>query len=411
MPPLHLRSRASGGGGELVTSEPRVVVAISDVEMGAGGVYDDYPNSGFLAQLLDAYCRPPFEGLQVDVVFNGDTFDLLKTPVDGTWPSRVNTTVAKRRMEKVASAHGDFFAGVRRFLEHPRHAVHFVVGNHDQELLFDSAQQVVRDATGHTDGVHFPGFSLRIGDVHLEHGSQEDSMFKVDEDQPFVRVDGEEVLALPWGTIALAEVAMPLHPHLYELDRIKPRSRVFALLPEVADLVTGAFWRYWRSGVRDWLDPTHPLKRLSWTMVKEIAWRFGTLDPDVAEGHGYRARLMREEPDTRLIIAGHLHRPSWWSWADRKLLYTGCFRDEFYADPDGTVRSLLPKTYAEAWLVDDRVVRSHLVEVDAPPPPDGHVPDSVFAVLPRVRPLLDTDSERAALRRDESAQLAREADD
>jgi len=388
----------------------RLVVVLSDIEMGAGGLLDDFPSTGFLGELILAYNRPPFRDLAVDLVFNGDTFDLLKTPVDGKYPRRVTEQVAVAKLERVIEAHGDFFQALRRFLAHSsaERRAYFVVGNHDLELVFPDVRAAVAREAGER-GVAFPGFTLDIGDLHMEHGAQVDPMFTVDTDNPLMEHEGEQILALPWGSDALLEVAIPLQRVMYDLDRLKPRRQVFELLPEVRDLLVGAFWRYWtRDYWRELLSRNDPMKRVSWTLLKEVVYRFGSLDTEVSEGAAFR-RMVKESDQYAVIVLGHLHRPGWWSFGDRKVLHTGCFRDEFMMDAAGNVLRLIPKTYAEVYLRGERVARSHLVEVDGPPPPPGHVPRSVFDVLPRVRPLLEPPSERAAMEAARTKQEAREA--
>lgn len=377
------------------TGSDRLVVCFSDIEIGAGGVLDDFPHTEWLGELMLAYNRPPFDDLAVDLVFNGDTLDLLKTSIDGKYPVVVDAETALAKLDRVLQAHPDFPRSCRRFLEHSRapRTIHFVIGNHDYELVFDEVQERLRDAIGH-EAVTFPGFELNFGDLHVEHGSQDDSMFAVDPERPLIEHEGRQVLCQPWGAQAIIEVALPQHELMYDLDRLKPRNRAMELLPDVRDLILGAFWNYYTG---DWLrgliggQPTQPV---TWQMLREVAWRFRTADPNLVTGRSYR-KLVTEGP-ARCVVTGHLHDAHWWSWADRKVLQTGCFRDEFTIDETGTVVARIPKTYAEVYLRDNRVVRSHLVEVDGPIPPVGQAPASVFDILPRLRPVLEATDTAAA---------------
>lgn len=387
-------------------SEERLVVVFSDIEMGAGGLLDDFPHDDWLAGVLQRYSAPPWDTLPVDVVFNGDTFDTFKTAVGGVHPRLVTEQLALTRFARVADAHPGFFEGLRRFLERGRapRAAHFVVGNHDQELLFPAVQRALEQRVGLP--LSFPGLELELGELHLEHGSQGDPSFAIDPAQPFVEHDGQTLLALPWGSVAIAEVLLPLQPLLFDIDRLKPRKRVFELLPEVKDLVVGAFWRYWtRDWLRDALFGNDPVRRVNWTLVREVAWRFGTRDPDV-EGSGFYEQRLLASDRHRVSVVGHMHRPEWRTWAERKLLMTGCLRDEFMLHPDGRVgRHTLPKTWAEVRMRGDRVVSSQLVEERGPPPPPGQAPEHISEVLPRVLPLLASLEQRA---REGEAQQAQE---
>jgi hypothetical protein len=386
----------------------RLVVVLSDVEMGAGGVVDDFPHSPFLADLCASYNEPPYKGLPVDLVFNGDTFDLLKTSVDGQYPRHVTEAVALAKLDRVLRAHPAFVEGVRRFLlggGAPRR-VHFVIGNHDAELAFPAVQRSLGQAIG-APGVWFPGFAVDIGDLRIEHGSQGDPMFQVDENAPLTSWKGEALLDLPWGAIALLDTLIPLQHQLFALDRVKPRPRVFELLPEVKDLLTQLFWKYWTQHylVELW-NRSDPMRKVSWSMLKEVLYRSTTFDPDTT-GSAHYHRLVGDQDRYRVVVIGHLHTPGWWSWADRKVLQAGCFRDEYVIDHGGTVVGTLPKVYAEVFLSKGRSIRSHLVEVDGPPPIEGHVPRSILELRDRIGPLLGTPAEAARIAAEVEAETKR----
>lgn len=368
-----------------------VMVVVSDVEIGPGGPTDDFPQSAFLGDLLLRYCEPPFDGLPLTVVFDGDTFDLLKTPTDdGRFPIHITEAIALGKLERVLAAHQPLMERLRAFLAHsgaPR-TLSFVVGNHDMEILFSGVQERLRQELGHPERVLFPGVSHQRGQVHVEHGQQHDPLFAIDTEQPFLEHAGERVLNLPWGTVALLEVAMQYLPELHQLDRLKPKRAVLEALPEVRDLLLSAYWRYWtRDFWQRYLNARDPLRRVSWSMVKEVAYRFGTGDPDVSM-QDCRRLLHRRRDETTLIVLGHEHEPAWWSSAGRRVLRTGCFRNEWELDLEGGAHRLLPKVYAEVFLKDGAPVRSHLAEVEAPPPAPGAVPErlsDVLAQIPQLR--------------------------
>ena len=191
------------------TRADRLLVILSDIELGAGGVLDDCPDSDFIGELILGYNRGSSAALPVDLVLNGDTFDLLKTSLDGSFPRHISEPVALAKFALVADAHPDFFEALGAFLAHeeaPRR-VHFVVGNHDLELQFTGVPREILRRVGGRGEIRFPGFEMAIGDVHIEHGAQEDPMFAVDLSRPFVRHKGEVILENP---LTILWIAVPL---------------------------------------------------------------------------------------------------------------------------------------------------------------------------------------------------------
>lgn len=249
--PRSLRQRDADG----------VLVVFSDVEMGAGGPTDDFPQSAYLGELIASYNAPPFRDVPVTVVFNGDTFDLLKTSYRDAYPTKVTADVAVGKLLRITAEHLEFFEHLRQFLRHdgaPRQ-VCFVTGNHDLEILFPEVQQLLRSLC--QADVLFPGHDYRVGDVQIEHGFQADPLFTFDEAAPFIDHGSQRILNLPWGAIALLEVAIPLVPIFCALDRIKPRERVLEQLPEVRDLLLSSYWRYWTHDYwRDYFADADPMK-------------------------------------------------------------------------------------------------------------------------------------------------------
>ncbi len=376
------------------------LVVVSDVEMGAGGPTDDFPGSAWLIELLEQYLRPPWARVPLTLVFNGDTFDLLKTPVDGVHTHLVDERVALARLAGVLAAHPRFLEGLERWLRFdgaPRDVV-FVVGNHDYELLFPAVQEGLRDALGGTiDNVRFPGFAYDVGDVHLEHGSQVDPLFRLDPERPFLEWQGRPILALPWAAVALVQVAMPLHGVLYPCDRARPLRRVLELLPDVRGLLLDRYWQYWtRDWLSAWWSASDPTKTVSWTMFRQVAWRLQSgdasvvVDPTLEQGVDARCSL---------VISGHLHEATLARTGGRRVLHTGCLRDEFALEPDGRVGELLPKVYAEVLLRRGKVLRSQLVEVLGDPTQAAEMPASV----------LDVREPLAALRRAQETYAAAQA--
>ena len=368
----------------------QVLVVMSDIEMGAGGPTDDFPHSDFLGEIITSYNDPPYADLPVELILNGDTFDLLKTSFEGAYPRHVSAEVAIGKMERIAQAHPLFFAGLREFLSHQgaERRVYFVVGNHDSELQFSELQQFIRNQCNCGDRVHFPGFELQVGRVHIEHGSQLDPMFRVDPEQPFVAFDGSEVLNISWGSAALLDTIMVLHPLLCFHDRLKPKELVFEVLPEIKEVAVGAFWDYWTGDYwKGYFEKDDPTRRLSWNMVKELVWRFGSRNPEVAMDKSLFQR-MQEEDRFSLYILGHQHQPTWYSYGDRKVLMNGCLRNEYMLIDDGRGVRPIVKNYSEAYLQKGVPVLSHFVELEGPPAPPGYIPKSVFDVIPKVKKLL-----------------------
>lgn len=387
----------------------RRVVVVSDLEIGAGGVLDDMPRTDWFVDLLRREVAA--SEVPTDIVFNGDTVDLIKIALeDGVHPRFVSVDVALAKLARVTDVHTELFCGLRDLAADDRVRLVFVTGNHDYELEFPAVRDRVRELLGGAENVEFAGVGLAIGDAWIEHGSQEDSMFRFDFERPTIAHGEREVLRLPWGAVGLVDVALPLQHLFYHHDRLRPRGRVFELMPEMRELLIGRAWRYWsRDYLGRWMRRTDPLARVSWRMFREIGWRLGTANASLSVSARYRERLRSGEH--RVIVIGHEHEAAWYTWSDRKLLTTGCMRYEYALDHTGGKETLLPSVYAVLEQdAEGRTLRSELREVSAPEPPVGWKPESIFDVLPTVRELLAAEKDRAKVKRAAERQAEIEAE-
>ena len=323
-----------------------LIVVLSDMEMGAGGPTDDCPHSDDLGRLLLRYNQGELRKIPIDFVFNGDTFDFLKTPYFSKYPHHIHESIALAKFAAIERAHTSFLRSLNRLLSHgeaPRRA-HFVVGNHDPELLFPAVQSTLRSGLG--ERINFPGLSIDLGEVHIEHGSQGDPLFRMEPTQPFVEHNGQRLLNLPWGAVGLLEVAMPYHPWLYDLDRTKPKAQLFDLLPDARTLFMKSASEYWtKTYWQGLLVERDPLKRPSWPMLKEVVRRLVSADAEVSIEDSYREAL-KAHPG-RVFVLGHQHEQRQTQTENKLLLQVGCLRDEYQLRPGGLHRTKLPRSCLE----------------------------------------------------------------
>lgn len=366
----------------------RTIVVFSDIEMGGGGARDDFPHAAFLAELIDQYAAGSYADREVDVVFNGDTFDFLKLPIDGTHPSHVTNAIALAKLAAVASAHGPFFDSVKRLLRSQPglRRVHFVIGNHDPELLFPTVRRELMALCGGGEGVRFPGFELRLGTVHLEHGHQYDPLFSMDPQRPFISADPEPLLNLSWAAIGLLQVVIPLHPQLAFYDRLVPRDELMRLVPELTELFNALAWQYWTKDFwRAFLLKKDPVLSFRWTMLKEVIRRFVLTNPEVEIDRQWLTNTL-EKKNARLFVTGHQHRLAHHWHAGKRIVQLGAMRDEFRILDGGASFEPVLKTWLEIDLDrDDRIIGLTVRERMGPRRSPDDLLDTVFDLVPVVR--------------------------
>ncbi len=370
----------------------RVMVVFSDIEMGSGGDLDDFPHSQFMGELLLSYLNEAYERVPIDFVFNGDTFDLLKTPYQKEYPHHITSNVAIAKMASVAAAHPKFFEAIRRILDHPdgNKSVHFVTGNHDTEIIFPEVQDFIHALCSCHKRANFPGFHMELGPVYLEHGSQLDPLFYVDPKNVFVTSKGENCLNISWAMIALLDVFMPLYPLFYFYDRLNPKDLLLELVPEAKELLMAKAWKYWTKDFwRDFLLMKDPLLKFNWVVLRETIKRFTTGNTNVYINENWLKNIVGMKPQ-ELFIMGHLHKTASYHYESKRILQSGCLRDEYFISKDGKSFQPTLKGYYEVFLKSDHVVGIVTKEFNGPPRPAESFPDSIFDMVPKLKELLGT---------------------
>lgn len=400
----------TGSVPDMVPEHDRLVVVFSDIEMGSGGDFDDFPHSEFLGDLLLSCYGQARRDAAIDFVFNGDTFDLLKTPYLGMHPHHITEDIALAKVALVAANQVKFFEAIRRILDDSgdRCRFHFVVGNHDSELLFPAVQGFIRALCDNSPLIEFPGFEVMIGPVFCEHGSQADPMFRIDPARLFIVHEGERLLNVSWATVALLDVILPLQPLLYFHDRLKPKSQIMAKIPEIRELLIGLSWKYWtRDFWHDLIKLKDPVLKLNWTMFKEIVRRFTTGSPEVSIHEDWLATTV-EKLDARVFCTGHLHQVGTSYHGPKRVIRLGCFRDEYFVNADGTRFEPILKSFCQMYVKGPQVTAITTRDIVGPGRSAASFPASIYDVVPRVQELLDElgyrDKEKATQKAQELAE-------
>jgi UDP-2,3-diacylglucosamine pyrophosphatase LpxH len=163
----------------------RTIVVIGDLHMGAGrdenGAWrarEDFRWAKELGEFLTAIDRAGRSA--VDLVLNGDTFDLLSADLPDC-PS-ADTAVgcaepeALKRLEVVLTAHAAEIGALGGFSHRGTNRVVFVPGDHDAALLFPAVQRrliaALNGAAGRVDVATAGHWTSKDGRVVAEHGHQ-----------------------------------------------------------------------------------------------------------------------------------------------------------------------------------------------------------------------------------------------
>jgi UDP-2,3-diacylglucosamine pyrophosphatase LpxH len=210
-------------------------IVVSDLHLGTGvekgkrNPYEDFYEDDRFAELLSHYDDHAGDQTEIELILNGDIFDLLKVKLNDTWPTEITADIATEKLRLCLEGHPKFVLALRRFVSRAHRRIVYLPGNHDLDMLFEPAQALfsryvapgelnerVRFIT-HTDTYYLPE------GIQIRHGHQLERIHRIQYSKPFrKRRDGTEVLDLPYGSLWILEVMNPVKEFRNSVDRVLP---------------------------------------------------------------------------------------------------------------------------------------------------------------------------------------------
>ncbi len=318
-------------------------LVLSDLHLGTGvpegllNPLEDFYYDERFAELLEHYDKSAGETVQIELILNGDIFDLLKVQLDGVWPTEITEQVAEEKLRLCLDGHPRFVAALRAFLSKPTRRLVYLPGNHDLDMWFAAPQELFKRyvAPGEaSDRVRFittsDTYFLPEG-IQIRHGHQLEAIHRVDyQRMTRKRKDGVEVLDLPWGSLWILEVMNPAKLVKQHIDRVQPFRRFilggllfeprFTLGFLLASVVH--FLRHRIFTIRAWMER---IRKLPSIVVEEIV-HIGNYD-------SHAEHSLKKVRGAHTLIVGHSHAPRFRALAGGKaLVNTGTWMDMINLD-------------------------------------------------------------------------------
>ena len=117
-------------------------LVVSDLHLGTGvqsgrlNPHEDFFEDDRFAELLAHYDALAGEDTEIELILNGDIFDLLKVKIDGTWPTEITEEIATEKLRLCLEGHPKFALALRRFLSGGERRLVYLPGNHDLDMWF-----------------------------------------------------------------------------------------------------------------------------------------------------------------------------------------------------------------------------------------------------------------------------------
>lgn len=292
----------------------KIKLVVSDFHLGFGRVaedgglneLEDFISDQAFVDLLEYYRTGEFVDAEVELILNGDIFEGLNPyDPDDPAPDMITARKSVAKIERIIDGHAEMFAALRVFADAEHRDVTWLVGNHDQDLMWEEVQRTLRERIH--PSICFIDEDYEFDGIHVEHGHQVERHNRVDPDRWVItRGLPEPVLNLPWGSDMFVNSLLRFKRLRPYVNRVRPfRIAIWwSLFHDFRVLMIGVWYfivAVFRARMR-----RHPERRVSlWRTLRMLVGQaaFPTL-----EG---AARKVLKADHLHTVIFGHTHIPMW----------------------------------------------------------------------------------------------------
>ena len=163
----------------------RLKLIVSDLHIGRGGrlpgghynILEDFHHDGKFAELLQHYSRG-FSGGEIELIFNGDILNLIQCDYHGHYPVIITEAVSLKKLISIIEGHPVFFRALKEFRKDPQNSLTYIVGNHDQEMLWPKTRALFEKTVNRE--VQWKNIYYQVDGIYIEHGHQYEAVNRID---------------------------------------------------------------------------------------------------------------------------------------------------------------------------------------------------------------------------------------
>lgn len=341
----------------------RIKLVVSDLHLGAGRFLEDgrlnlleefYFDEKF-AEFLHYYTTGAWVDHHVEIILNGDIFNFLQTDYKGFFLTVITESINLDQIQRIVRGHPIFFQALREFVA-KGHDVTFIVGNHDQGLLWPTVRNYLTEVIG--ANVRFKNIVYYFDGVHIEHGNMHEASNRMDPRKFFIKKDlPEPILNLPFGSYFFIDVVMRLKQHVPHVDKVRPFPSMikWGLIYQTLFTIRGAINLIFYF-IKNMILPD-PRRPWGYKTLLKIFFE-NAIFPDLSDS---AKRILRDER-VHTVIFGHTHVYQYRQFTNEKEYFnTGTWTEVTSLDIESLGR-ITKLTYVLIEYKDDTRPRGRLKE-------------------------------------------------
>jgi UDP-2,3-diacylglucosamine pyrophosphatase LpxH len=313
-----------------MSNKKKIILVVSDLHLGVGrtlenGQLNSLEEFNFdekFSEFLHYYTTGKYADHEVELVFNGDILNFLQIDYRGHFLTVITEPICMDIIKRIVTGHPVFFKAVRDFAQKPGNSITYVVGNHDQAMLWPSTRTYLNGVVAST--VRFKNLVYFFDGVHIEHGHMHEAANRLDPRKFFLKKNlAEPILNLPFGSHFFVEFVLKIKQRYPHVDKIRPFNRMlrWALFNETWFTIQNilSLLLYFLKSIFT-NDPRRmfPFSRIVRVLLESAVF------PDLSES----ARRVLQDERVHTVCFGHSHVYQYRQFAEnREYFNTGTWTD------------------------------------------------------------------------------------
>jgi len=311
-------------------SAKKIKIIVSDLHLGVGRILESgqlnsleefYFDEKFV-EFLHYYSTGKFADHEVELIFNGDIFNFLQIDYRGHFLTVDTESMTLEKLRRVVTGHKAFFKALKEFAQKENHSITYIVGNHDQGMLWPGARTYLNETLGVQ--VRYKNLVYFFDGVHIEHGHMHEAANRLDPKKFFLKKNlSEPILNLPFGSHFFVECVLKIKQTSPHIDKIRPfRNMVRWMFINEPKFTIKSFFKlflYFAKSIFVF-DPRRsvPLKRIIKVILESAIF------PDLSES----AFRILQDDRVHTVVFGHTHVYQYRQWApDQEYFNSGTWTD------------------------------------------------------------------------------------
>lgn len=313
-------STASTPAEEIEIKPKKIKLVVSDMHLGKGRILEHgginsleefYYGEKFV-EFINYYSSGPFKDYDIELIINGDFLNFLQVDYRGHFLTVITESIATEILQSIVKGHANVFKALRDFAGMPNRHITYVVGNHDQAMLFPEARAYLNQVL--QTQIKFKNIVYYFDGVHIEHGHMHESANRLEPKKFFLKKDlPEPILNLPFGSHFFVELVLQIKNRYPFIDKIRPFSKMlrWAFINETS-MMLKSFFQLMGYMLKS-MFVKNPRRNYNMKTILKIILE-SAIFPDL----GGAAKKILNDDRVHTVIFGHSHVYQYRQWSSEK---------------------------------------------------------------------------------------------